>query len=148
EASQAGGAGDGGTRTARRADDVSREAVIDHAAAGRADRGGADARFLPLVVCEHVDAGPVRNEADARVLLSHRRRSVVAGRSSGRASPRLQLPDAVVDLDPRGLPWSFPPLPTSAPRRVEGAEIDSVCAGVLRRRLGPLLRADDDRGGL
>ena len=47
--------------------------------------------------------GPVREQADARLLLPDRRRSVVAGRAAGRAPARLQLPDALVDLDSRGL---------------------------------------------
>ena len=57
-------------------------------------------------------------------------------------------PDAVVDLDPRGLSGTLPALPAPAPGRVEGAQVDHVRAGVLRRRLGALLRADDDRGRL
>ena len=58
------------------------------------------------------------------------------------------LPDAVVDLDSRGLSRALPALPAPAPRRIEGAQVDPVRAGVVRRRLGALLRADDDRGGL
>ena len=71
---------------------------------------------------------------------------VVAARAAGRAPARLQLPDALVDLDSRGLPGPLPALPAPAPRRVEGAQVDHVRPGVVRRRLGALLRADDDRG--
>ena len=39
--------------------------------AGEADHGGADAGFLSLVVRQHVDARPVREQADARLLLPH-----------------------------------------------------------------------------
>ena len=45
-------------------------------------------------------------------------------------------------------PGHFLHYPAPAPRRVEGAQVDHVRAGVVRRRLGALLRADDDRGGL
>ena len=69
-------------------------------------------------------------------------------RAPGRASARLQLPDALVDLDPRGLPGPLPPVPAPAARRIEGAQVDHVRAGVVRRRMGALLRADDDGGGL
>ncbi len=92
--------------------------------------------------------GPVRNQADARLLLPDRRRPVVAGGSPARIPARLQLPDVVVDLDPRGLPRSLPALPAPAKGRVEGAQVDHVRAGVVRGRLGTLLRADDDRGRL
>ena len=113
---------------------------------GEADHRRADARFLSLVVCQHVDAGAVRNQADARLLLPDRRRSVVAAGAPGRAPARLQLPDALVDLDSRGLPGTLPALPASAHGRIEGAQVDHVRAGVVRRRVGALLRADDDRG--
>ncbi len=75
---------------ARRARDVSGAAEHHHAAAGRADRGRADTRLLPVVVRQHVDARPVREQADARVLLPDRRRSVMAGGAPGRAPARLQ----------------------------------------------------------
>ena len=45
---------------------------------GRADHRGADARLLSLVVRQHVDAGALRDQADARLLLPDRRRSGVA----------------------------------------------------------------------
>ena len=135
-------------RAARRARDVSRTPGDHHAAGGRADHRRADARLLSLVVREHVDAGPVREQADARVLLPDRRRSVVAARAAGGVPARLQLPDALVDLDSRGLSGPLPALPASAPGRIEGAQVDPVRAGVVRRRVGALLRADDDRGGL
>src|SRR5205814_2978055 len=113
---------DRGARTARRVRDVPRAAVARHVSVWRADRRRADARFLSLVVREHVDAGPVRVEADARLLLPHRRRSVVAAGSPGRAPARLQLPDALVDLDPRGVSRALPALPAPAARGVEGAQ--------------------------
>src|SRR5881398_2864228 len=99
-----------------------------------------------MVLRQHVDAGSVRDEADARVLLPHRRRSVMAAGSPGRAPARLQLPDALVDLDSRGLSRPLPALSAPAACRVEGAQVDPLRAGVIRRRLGALLRADDDRG--
>ena len=77
---------------------------------------------------EPVDAGPVRDQADARLLLPDRRRPVVAGRAAGRAPARLQLRDALVDLDPRGLPGPLPALPAPAAGRVEAAEVDPVLA--------------------
>ena len=118
-------------------------------AAGRRPRpGGPDARVLPLVVREHVGARAVRDEADPGVLLPDRRRSVVAGGTAGGAPPAFQLPDALGHLDPRGLPRPLPPLPAPPAGRVEGAQVDHVLAGVLRRGLGALLRADDDRGGV
>ena len=49
---------------ARRAADVSRAAVDHHAAGRRADHRRADAGFLSLVVCQHVDARAVREQAD------------------------------------------------------------------------------------
>ena len=45
-------------------------------------------------------------------------------------------------------PGPLPPLPAPAPGRVEGPQVDALRAGVVRRRLGALLRADDDRGRL
>ena len=91
-------------------------------------------------------SGPFESKSDARLLLPHRRRSGVAARAAGRAPARLQLPDALVDLDPRGLSGPFPALPAPTPGRVEGAQIHPLRAGVVRRRLGALLRADDGRG--
>ena len=73
---------------------------------------------------------------------------LVAGGAAGRAPARLQLPDALVHLDSRGVPGPLPALSAPAPGRVEGAQVDHVRAGVVRRRLGALLRADDDRGRL
>ena len=91
--------------------------------------------------------GPFESEADGRLLLPHRRRPLVAAGTAGRAPARLQLPDALVDLDPRGVPGSLPALPAPAADRVEDAQVDHVRAGVVRRRVGALLRADDDRSG-
>ena len=61
---------------------------------------------------------------------------VVAGRAPARVPARLQLPDAVVDLDPRGLPGPLPPLPAPAPGRVEGAQVDHVRARLRSSRAG------------
>ena len=58
------------------------------------------------------------------------------------------LPDAVVDLDPRGLSGTLPALSAPEEGRVEGAQVDHVRAGLLHRRMGALLRTDDDRSGL
>ena len=76
----------------------------------RSDHRRADPRLLSLVVREHVDPRPVRDQADARLLLSDRRRSVVAARAPGRASARLQPPDALVDFHSRGLSGPLPPV--------------------------------------
>ena len=84
----------------------------------------------------------------ARDLLPDRRRSLVAGRTAAGAPARLQPADALVDLDPRGLPGALPALPAPASGRLQGAQVDALRAGVVRRRLGALLRADDGRGGL
>ena len=69
-------------------------------------------------------------------------------RQEDRAPARLQLPDALVDLDPRGLSRSLPALPAPAPGDVEGPQDTTLRADVVCRGLGPLLRADDDRAGL
>ena len=90
--------------------------------------------------------GPFESQAEPRVLLPDRRRPVVAAGAPGRAPARLQRADAVVDLDPRGLPGPLPALPAPAARRVQGPQVDPVRAGVVRRGVGALLRADDDRG--
>ena len=110
-----------------------------------AGRRRAVTGVLPLGVCEHVDAGAVREQAESRVLLPDRRRPRMAARAAEGAHARLQRPDALEHLDPRGVPGSLPALPASAAGRVEGAEVDALRAGVVRRRLGALLRADDDR---
>ena len=80
-----------------------------------AGAGRADPALLPLDVRQHVDAGPVRNASDPRLLLHHRCGSRLAGRAAGRAPARLQLRRAVGDLHPRGLPRPLPPLPAPAP---------------------------------
>ena len=90
----------------------------------------ADPRLLPLVVCQHVDAGSVRDARVAGHVLPDRRRSVVAARPSARASARLQHPDAVDDLDPRGLSRPLPALSSTC------ATSNRRCAArrCLRRR--------------
>ena len=45
-------------------------------------------------------------------------------------------------------PGTLPALPAPAPGGVEAAQVDPVLVDGVRRRLGALLRADDDRGGL
>ena len=45
-------------------------------------------------------------------------------------------------------PGHYPPLSAPAQRGLEGAPLDAVRAGVVHRRLGALLRADDARGRL
>ncbi len=118
-----------------------------HACPTASRRRGADAGVLPLVVREHVDARARSRPSRSRaILLPDRRRPVVVRRAAGRAPARLQLPDALVDLDARGLPRPLPALPAPAAGRVEGAQVDHVRAGVVRGRLGALLRADDGRG--
>src|SRR6476659_10660983 len=64
------------------------------------------------------------------------------------AHARLQHPDALEHLDPRGLSRTLPAFPSSAEGRVQGPQVDALRAGVVRRRMGALLRADDDRGWL
>ena len=97
--------------------DFINRAADRHDPEGRAGRSRADAAVLSLDVRQHVDARPVRGAAAPRLLLHHRRRSVVAGRAPGRAPARLQLRRALVDLDPRGVPRPLPPLPAPAPGR-------------------------------
>ena len=50
-----------------------------------------------------------------------------------------------VDFDPRGLSRPLPALPAPAPGRVDAAQVDPLLVVRVRRRLGALLRADDDR---
>ena len=135
-------------RAAGRAADLPAAQHHRLAAGGRQHRGRADAGVLPLVVCQHVDAGSVRDARVTRGLLPDRRRSVVAARSPARAPARLQHPDALEHLDPRGVPRALSALSAPAQDRVEGAALDAVRAGVVSRRLGALLRADDGRGRL
>ena len=71
-----------------------------------------------------------------------------SARAAGRAPARLQLRHALVHLDPRGVSRPLPAVPAPAPGGVEGAQVDLLRAGDLRRRLGALLRADDAGGGL
>ena len=70
---------------ARRARDLSRAPVDHHAAARRADHRRADARLLPLVVREHVDAGAVR-DASRRAPTTTSPTSIRRGRPSARTS--------------------------------------------------------------
>ena len=58
------------------------------------------------------------------------------------------LPTLWAISDPRGLPGPLPALPVPEEGGLEGPAVDDVRAGVLHRRLGALLRADDDRGRL
>ena len=88
----------------------------------RAGRRRPVAGVLSLGVCEHVDAGAVREQTQSRVLLPDRRRSHVAGRSAEGAHAGLQRPGAVEHLHPRGLPGALPPLPASPAGGLEGAQ--------------------------
>ena len=72
----------------------------------------------------------------------------VAARAPGRAPARLQLRRAVVDLDPRGVPRTFPALPAPPAGRVDAAQVDPLFLVGVCRRVGALLRADDGRRGL
>src|SRR4051812_30076455 len=67
----------------------------------------------------------------------------MAGGEAAGASARLQLPHAVVHLDSRSLSRPFSAFPAPAQGGVEGPEVHDVLAGVVRGRLGALLRADD-----
>ena len=92
--------------------------------------------------------GPVREQAEPRVLLPHRRGPLVAAGAPGRAHAGLQLPDALEHFDPRGVSRPLPPLPAPAPGGVEGAQVAVLRADVVCRRMGALLRADDGGGRL
>ena len=106
----------------------------------------ADAAVLPLDVRQHVDAGAVRVASAARVLLHHRRRS-------RRGRPERQ-DEHLRDFN-YGALWSisihevFPGhfLHYQHLRQVEldAAQVDPLLVDGVRRRLGALLRADDDR---
>ena len=116
----------------------------------RAGRRRADARLLPLDVRQHVDArARSRRKPTRAYLLPHRRRSVVAGRAAGGAPARLQLRRrSGPSRSTRSYPGHF--LHYQHLRRVDSKVRKSthVRAGLVRRRLGALLRADDDRGRL
>jgi len=59
-------------------------------------------------VCQHVGRRVAFESKPTRaLLLPDRCGPGVASRAAGRTSPRLQLPDSVVDLDPRGYPGHF-----------------------------------------
>ena len=75
--------------------------------------------------------GPVREQAEPRLLLPDRRRSRLAARAPEGAHARLQRPDAVEHLDSRGLSGPLPALPASAAGRVEGPQVH---ASSRRRR--------------
>ena len=114
---------------------IDRNGIVTRPEGGAGHRR-ADARVLSMVVREHVGAGPVRAEGDARVLLPDRRRSLMACRQAGRAPARFQLPDALGDLDSRGVSGPFSPLPVPAAGRVEGPQVHHVFARLVRRRAG------------
>src|SRR5207244_186426 len=120
---------------------------VDRDDAGRGTGGRrADARFLPLDVRIDVDAGAVRNQAKPRVLLPDRRGAILAARAPAGTHAVVQLSDPLEHLDPRGLPRTLPALPAPAAGGIKGEEVDLLRARIGRRRVGALLRADDDRG--
>ena len=108
-----------------------------HPPGPRGRRGGTDPRLLPLDLREPVDRRAVRDDPHAGPLLRHERRSVVAGRAAGRAPPRLQLRDALVDVDARGVSGSLPAVRAPARRVVVPAEVGAVRAHLVRRGMGP-----------
>jgi hypothetical protein len=75
------------------------------------------ARVLSLGVCQHVDAGAVREAKPSRAYyyLTDVPPRLVARAAEG-APARLQHPDAVDHLDPRGLPGPLPALPALCAR--------------------------------
>ena len=108
--------------------------------------GRADAAVLSLDVREHVDAGAVRERGRSRAF--YYITDVDPSWPPERQDEHLRdfnYGDALGDLDPRGVSGPLPPLPAPAPGGLEAAQVDPVRAARVRRRLGALLRADDDR---
>ena len=124
-----------------------RQAIVSLPDVG-AGRRRAVAGVLPLGVCQHVDAGSVREQAKPRLLLPDRRRSR-AGRPSGRKSTcgTSTSRRSGTSRFTRSIPATSCTTSICA-GRVEGPQVDALRAGVVRRRLGALLRADDGRGRL
>ena len=106
------------------------------AAGLRAGRRRTHAGFLPVGVREHVDAGAVRDQAKPRLLLPDRSRSRLAVRPAEGAHAGFQHPDALEHLDSRGVSRPLPALPASAPRRVEGPQVDALRAGRRSSKAG------------
>ena len=132
-----------GRSAGRRARRISAESGARLAPRFRARHRGALAGFLPVGVCEHVDARALREQTQSRLLLPDRRRSQLVGGSSEGTPSRLQHSDALEHLDSRGVSRPFPALPASAPGGIEGAQVHALRTGVVRRGVGALLRADD-----
>ena len=93
--------------------------------------------------------GPFETRADARDATTSPTRSVVAAERQDEHLRDFNYADALVDLDPRGLSRATSCTTSTCARSTSKVRKSiAVRAGVLRRRLGALLRADDDRGGL
>ena len=121
---------------------------LRHAPRQRAGRRRADARFLPLVDRQHVDAGPVRDQADAAPTTTSPT-SIAAGAPSGRKNTcATSTTDALGISIHEVYPGHF--LQYQHLRQVESKVRKSLffAPAILRRRLGALLRADDDGGRL
>src|SRR6185503_18311402 len=112
------------------------EAVDCDAARRRAGGRGTDAGLLSLDVCVDVDTRPVRGQAKPRLLLPDRCGPELAAGAAGRAPAVFQFPDALAYLHSRGLSRAFSAVPASAAGRLQGAQIDLLCAGLVRRRVG------------
>ena len=108
----------------------------------------ASPEFLSMGVCEHVDAGAIRDQAEPRVLLPDRCPSLMVSGPTEGAPERFQHPNAVEYLDSRGLPWTLPAFPAPETGGVEGSQVNALCSCVLRRRMGALLRAHDGGSGI
>ena len=125
---------------------INRERIVTIPEGAPVDRR-PDAAVLSLDVRQHVDAGSVRSRAAARVLLHHRRRSVVAGGAAGTSTCATSTTARSGRSRSTRSSRPLPPLPAPPAGRVEAAQVDPVLVGGLRRRLGALLRADDGRRG-
>ena len=104
-------------------------------------------RVLSLDVRQHVDARSVRGAGRcARTTTSPT--SIRRGRRSARTNTCATSTTARCGRSRfTRCSRAFPALPAPAPGRVEAAQVDPVLLDGVRRRLGALLRADDDRGG-
>ena len=117
DASRAGAAARDRARAARRAADVPQRNA-DRVAARRCarSRSAPTPDFFRWSFASMWTPGPFETRASARDVLPDRRRSVVAARQADRAPARLQCPDALDHLDPRGVPRPLPALPAPARR--------------------------------
>ena len=99
-------------------------------------------------VREHVDAGTVRKQAEPRLLLPDRRRSRWPPERQKEHLRDFNIPTLWNISIHEVYPGPLPALPAPAAGGVEGPQVDALRAGVVRRRLGALLRADDGRSGI